>query len=76
MRKLGSVGVLLGVGVGDGLVEGAPHCNVVCEIGGQASVEVRPVLKMRGETSVLHGQVVILLLVHLLVDDILFRDTQ
>lgn len=55
MRKLWSVGVLLGVGIGDGLVKGAPHRNVVGEVGRQASIEVRPCLEVRCEASVLHG---------------------
>lgn len=55
VRELGSVGVLLGVGVSDSLIEGAPHGNVVGEVGSQASIEVGPVLKVRCETSVLQG---------------------
>ena len=55
MRKLGSVGVLLSVGVGDGLVEGTPHGNVIREVSGKTSIEVGPGLEVRCETSVLHG---------------------
>ena len=77
MRKLGSVGVLLGVWVGDGLVQGGPHGYVVREICWQASVKVDwPRLKVGRKSSVLHGKVIIFLFVHLLIDHVLFGDSQ
>lgn len=76
MGELWSIRVLLRIGVGDGLVERASHRDVVGEICGQSSIEVRGSgLKMGGESSVLERKVVILLLVHLFVDDILLRHT-
>ena len=76
MGKLWSVGVLLGIGVGNSLVEGTSHGDMVGEIGRQSSVEVgRTGLKMSGEPPVLHGQIIIFFLVHLLVDHVLFGDS-
>ena len=74
--KLGSIGVLLGIGVGDGLVESASHGDMVGEICRQPAVEVcRSGLKMGGESSVLERKVVVLLFVHLLIDNILLGHT-
>ncbi len=68
---------LLRVRAGDGLVEGSAHGDVVGQIGRQSSVEVgRARLQMRRETTVLVRQIVVLLLVHLLVDDILLGHAQ
>ena len=77
MGELRGVGILLGIGVGDGLVERAAHGNVVGQIGGQSPIEVGgPGLQMCGEATVLHGQIVVFLLVHFLVDDVLLGDAQ
>ncbi len=68
---------LLRVRARDGLVERGAHGDVVRQIGRQSTVEVgRARLQVRRETPVLVGQVVVLLLVHLLVDDILLRHAQ
>lgn len=75
--ELWSVRVLLSIGIGDGLIQGAPHGDVVRQVRGQSAVEVcRPGLEMGGESSVLEREVVILLFVHLLIDDILLRHPQ
>lgn len=64
-------------GIGNGLTESAAHGDVVCEVGGKATVEVGILrLQVCSQSSVLHGQVVIFLLVHLLVDHIGFGDTE
>ena len=56
----------------NGLVKGAPHSDMVREIGGQPAIEVgRASLKMRGESPVPQWHIIIFFLVHLFVDDIL-----
>jgi hypothetical protein len=63
--------------VGDGLSEGTTHGNVVGEVGSKTTIEVGILsLQMCGQATVLHGQVVVFFLVHLLIDDILLGDTQ
>ena len=72
MSEVRSIRILLSVRVGDGLIECGPHGDVVREVGGQATVEIGGAcLKMGSESSVLHWQIVVFFLVHLLVDDIL-----
>jgi len=72
MGELWSIRVLLSIGIGDGLVQSASHGDVVGEICRQSAVEVcRSGLKMGSESSVLERKVVILLFVHLLIDNIL-----
>ena len=62
--------------VGNGLSEGTTHGDVVGEVSSKAAIEVGVLcLQMCGQAAVLHGQVVVFFLVHLLVDDILFGDT-
>ena len=75
--KLRGIGVLLGVRVGDGLIESAPHRNMVGEVGGETAIEVgRAGLEVSGQSSVLKREVVVFLFIHLLVDDILFGHSQ
>lgn len=63
--------------VGDSLSEGTAHGDVVGEIGSKTTVEIGVLgLQMCGQATVLHGQVVIFFLVHLLIDNILFGNTQ
>ena len=74
--KLGGVRILLGIGVGDGLVQSTSHGNMVREVCRQPSVEVSGTgLQMSGQSSVLHWEVVILFLVHFLVDHVLLGHT-
>lgn len=62
----------------DGLTKGGTHGNVLGQVGGEAAVKIwRPGgAEVRGETAVVQWQVVVLLLVHLLVDDILLGDSE
>lgn len=63
--------------VGNGLSKGTAHGYMVGEIGSKATVEVGVLcLQMCGQTTVLHRQIVVFFLVHLLVDNVLFGDTQ
>jgi len=71
--KAARVVVLLRIRVG----QRASHGDLRREVFGEPAVEVgRAGLQMGRQTLVLHGQVVVLLLVHLLVDDVLLRDAQ
>jgi hypothetical protein len=76
--ELRSVGVLLVVVlVAHGLAESSTHGDVVGQVCSQSAVEVGVGgLEMGCEATVLHGQVVVLLLVHLFVDHILLGDTK
>lgn len=40
MCELWSVGILLSVGVGDGLIQRTAHRHMVGEIGGEAPIEI------------------------------------
>ncbi len=56
MSELGSVGVMLRVGIGDGLVKSGSHGNMVGKIRRQSSVEICGTrLKVSRKASVLHG---------------------
>jgi hypothetical protein len=60
-----------------GLVEGCPHRYMVTQVCTQAPVEVGTTcLQMGRQATVLVWQIIVLLLVHLLIDDIFFRDSQ
>ena len=75
--KLRGIGVLLGIRVGDSLIECTSHCHMVGEIGCETSIKVRRAsLQMSCQSSVLKGKVVVFLFVHFFVDDILFGDSQ
>ena len=75
--ELGSIGVLLSIRVGDGLIECTSHRHVVGEIGGETAIEVRRAgLEVGRQSSVLKREVVVFLFVHFLVDDVLFRHSQ
>lgn len=61
----------------DRLTECAAHGDVVGEVGSETTIEVGVLgLQVCSETTVLHGQVVIFFLVHLLVDNILLCDAE
>lgn len=50
---------------------------MIGKVGGEASVKVgRSGLKMGGKSSILHGEVIVFLFIHLLVDHILFGNPQ
>ena len=75
--ELRSVGILLGVRVSDGLIECTPHGYMVRQVGRQPPVEIGGAgLQVRRQPSVLHRQVVVLLLIHLFIDHILLGDSQ
>lgn len=76
--ELRSVGVLLVVVlVAHRLAESSTHGDVIGKIRSQSTVEVGVgSLEMSCEATVLHGQVVVLLLVHLLVDNVLLGHTK
>lgn len=77
MCELRSIGVLLSVRVGDGVIHGASHGDLVGQVGVESPVEVDGSgLKMGSEPAILHGQVVVFLLIHLLVDNILLGHAQ
>lgn len=68
---------MVGKGVGNGLVEGTSHGDMVGQIGGEASIEVRRAsLQVGGKPTILHGKIVVFFLVHLFIDHILLRDSQ
>ena len=57
-----------------GLIECAPHGNVIREIRRESAIEIcRAGLKMGREPPIPHGQIIVFFFVHLLVDDILLR---
>ncbi len=69
---MSSVAILRTVCAGDGLIKSGPRRYLAGQVSGQPSVELgRAGLEVGGEAAILHGQVVVLLLVHFLVDDIL-----
>jgi hypothetical protein len=61
----------------DCLAERTAHSDVVGEVCSKAAIEVGVLsLQVCSQTTILHGEVVIFLLVHLLVDNILLSDTK
>jgi hypothetical protein len=63
--------------VRNGLSKGTAHRYVVGEVSSKATVEVGVLsLQMCGQTTVLHRQIIVFFLVHLLVDYVLFGDPQ
>ena len=77
MCELRSIGVLLSIRVGDGLVQGTPHGDLIGQIGMKSAIEVdRSGLEMGSEPSILQRQVIVFFLIHFLVHDILFGNAQ
>ena len=77
LGHVGRIGILLSIGSSNGLVKCRPHGHMIGQVGGQTTVEIgRTGLEVSGQMTILEGKVVILLLVHLLVDDILFGHSQ
>ena len=77
MSELGCARVLLGVGLRDHLINRSPDGDLIGQVGSKSSIKVcRTCLQMGSEPSILQWKVIVLLFVHLFIDNILLGHSE